>query len=148
MTWHPHITVAAVTERDGEFLLVEECVDGSLVLNQPAGHLEDGENLLDAVIRETREESAWHFLPEAIVGIYRWRHPSNHETFIRATFCGSVSEHDPQQVLDDGIVRSVWLKYAALTNQPQNLRSPLVLRSIDDYLAGKRYSLSILSDLL
>jgi 8-oxo-dGTP pyrophosphatase MutT (NUDIX family) len=148
MIWAPHVTVAAIAERDGKFLLVDEVVDGRQVLNQPAGHLDDDEGLIDAVIRETLEETAWRFTPTALVGIYRWRHAHKQETFLRITFCGEVHDHDPSLRLDDGIVGSVWLTPAELAAAPERLRSPLVLRSIDDYLMGARHSLSILSDIL
>ncbi len=148
MIWAPHVTVAAVIERAGEFLLVDERVSGRRVLNQPAGHLDDGESLVEAVIRETLEETAWHFAPTALVGIYRWRHARDNTTSLRVTFCGEVSSHDPGLKLDDGIIGCVWLTREQLTATPKRLRSPMVLRSIDDYLMGARHSLSILSDIL
>jgi ADP-ribose pyrophosphatase YjhB (NUDIX family) len=147
MVWVPHVTVAAVVEREGQFLLVDELVSGERVFNQPAGHLDDGENLIDAVIRETLEETAWHFMPTALVGIYRWRHPRKDLTYLRATFCGEVSRHDPSRKLDDGIIDSVWMSHPQLVAMPQRLRSPMVLRSIEDYLVGMRHSLSVLSDI-
>jgi 8-oxo-dGTP pyrophosphatase MutT (NUDIX family) len=147
MVWAPHVTVAAVVEREAQFLLVDELVNGHRVLNQPAGHLDDGENLIDAVIRETLEETAWYFTPSALVGIYRWRHPQKDTTFLRVTFCGELGRHDPKLELDDGIIGSVWLTREQLAAVPQRVRSPMVLRSIDDYLKGARYSLSILSDI-
>lgn len=148
MIWAPHVTVAAVAERAGKFLLVDEVVDGRRVLNQPAGHLDEGEGLVAAVIRETLEETAWRFTPTALVAIYRWRAVHSRETFLRLTFCGEVSDHDPTQDLDVGIVRSVWMTPSELAAEPQRLRSPLVLRSINDYRQGARHSLSILSDIL
>ena len=148
MEWAPHVTVAAVVERDGQFLLVDELVNGQRVLNQPAGHLDEGETLIDAVIRETLEETAWHFEPTALVGIYRWRHPQDRHTFLRVTFCGAVSNHDSGRNLDDGIVTSVWMTPSQLARSPQRLRSPMVLRCIQDYLSGARHSLSILSDII
>ena len=146
--WHPHVTVAALVEREGKFLMVEESIDGKNVFNQPAGHLEDGESLIDAVIRETQEETAWKFIPEALTGIYRWQHPENGETFLRHCYSGSVSEHQPEQTLDDGIIRSHWLSYEALQQQQENLRSPLVLQCINDYLAGQRYPLDLIKDIV
>jgi len=86
MSWYPHATVAAVIEREGKYLMVEERTSDGIVLNQPAGHLEDNESLIEAVIRETLEETAWHFTPSAITGVYRWRHPANHSTFLRVCF--------------------------------------------------------------
>ena len=148
MVWKPHVTVAAIAHHRDRFLLVEEEVGGALVLNQPAGHLDPGESLADAVIRETREESAWTFHPEAVVGVYRWYSPTRDETFIRVCFCGDVVDHDPEQALDDGIQRAVWSTPDALRESPERLRSPLVLRGIDDYLAGRRYPLDVFQDLV
>lgn len=141
------MTVAALIEDDGRFLMVQERIAGKSVYNQPAGHLEDGESLLDAVIRETHEETAWHFKPESVTGIYRWRHPENHETFIRVSFAGKGLCHDPASELDSCIERTLWLSAAEIRCQPDKLRSPLVLRTIDDYLAGSAYPLSLLANL-
>jgi 8-oxo-dGTP pyrophosphatase MutT (NUDIX family) len=137
MGWNPEVTVAAVVRRDGRFLMVEERIDGRLVLNQPAGHLENGETLVAAVIRETREETAWRFVPSALVGTYLWRNPVNDRTFLRFAFCGDVDDHRPEQPLDAGIVRAVWLSHTELAARPPRLRSPLVTRCIDDFLLGK-----------
>ena len=147
MIWKPHMTVAALIENDGRFLMVQERISGESVYNQPAGHLEDNETLIDAVIRETREETAWHFEPESVTGIYRWRHPENHETFIRVSFSGKGLFHDPACELDSCIERTLWLTAEEIRCQPDKLRSPLVLRSIDDYLAGSAYPLSLLTSL-
>lgn len=148
MVWKPHVTVAAIAQRQGQFLMVEEIAGGALVVNQPAGHLEPGESLVEAVIRETREEAAWDFQPQAVVGVYRWHSPSRDETFLRVCFCGEVDGHDPEQMLDDGIQRALWADPDALREQPQRLRSPLVLRSIDDYLAGYRYPTDLFRDIV
>lgn len=147
MIWKPHATVAAVIEQDGHFLVVEEESDGRVVFNQPAGHLDPDESLLDAVIRETREETAWRFLPEAITGIYRWKQPHTERTFLRITFCGQVDDFHTEQALDDGIIRAVWMTREQLIEHRQQLRSPLVLRCIDDYLANIRYPLELLTDI-
>jgi len=141
MRWNPDVTVAAVVMRDGRYLVVEERIAGRLVINQPAGHLEDGETLVEAVIREAREETAWHFTPQALIGTYLWRNPLNGRSFLRFAFCGDVDDHRPQQPLDQGIVRSLWLTQAELASPPARLRSPLVMRCIDDYLFGKRQPL-------
>ena len=141
MRWNPDVTVAAIVMREGRFLVVEERITGRLVLNQPAGHLEDGETLLEAVIREAREETAWRFLPQALVGTYLWRNPLNGRSFLRFAFCGEVDDFQPQQPLDKGIVRSLWLTQAELESQPARLRSPLVLRCFEDFLFGKRQPL-------
>jgi len=140
MGWNPEVTVAAITARDDRFLMVEERIGGRLVLNQPAGHLEDGETLIEAVIRETREETAWRFRPEALVGIYLWRAPDG-RSFLRFAFCGTVDDHHPQQPLDEGIQRTLWMTHEQLLAQGARLRSPMVLRCLQDYLLGKRQAL-------
>jgi ADP-ribose pyrophosphatase YjhB (NUDIX family) len=147
MIWTPHVTVAAVVERERSFLLVDEMVNGKRVLNQPAGHLNDGETLVEAVVRETLEETAWHFTPQSLVGIYRWRHARKNITFLRLAFCGELGRHEPSLELDDGILGNVWMTREQLAAAPQRLRSPMVLRCVEDYLTGARHSLSILSDL-
>ena len=147
MHWNPDVTVAAIVLRDGRFLMVEERIKGSLVLNQPAGHLEKGETLIDAVIRETREETAWRFAPDALVGTYLWRNPDTDRTFLRFAFCGSVDDHRAAQALDSGIVRAVWMSHEQLLAQPGRLRSPLVLRCLDDFLAGIRRPLDSVATL-
>jgi 8-oxo-dGTP pyrophosphatase MutT (NUDIX family) len=141
MRWNPEVTVAAIVERDHRFLMVEERIGGRLVFNQPAGHLEDRETLIEAVIRETREETAWRFRPEALVGTYLWRNPENDRSFLRFSFCGGVDDHATGQVLDTGIVRALWLTHEQLLAQPGKLRSPLVLRCLEDYLRGARQPL-------
>jgi len=147
MTFRPDVTVAAIAERDGRFLLVEEHIGSRLVLNQPAGHLEDGESLLEAVRRETLEESAWHFAPTSLVGVYLWKQPENGRSFIRVAVSGSVTHHEPQRRLDRGIERTLWLPRDQIVAKSARLRSPLVLRCIDDYLAGARHSLDVLQHL-
>ncbi|MGD8380155.1 MAG: NUDIX hydrolase [Gammaproteobacteria bacterium] len=144
MTFKPHVTVSSVIERDRQFLLVEERVRGRTVLNNPAGHLEAGESLLDAVVRETLEETAWDFRPEALTGIYLWRSPTSHATFLRAGFCGRLVHHHADRELDTDILRTVWMTRAEIEAAGAHLRSPLVLRSIDDYLAGTRHPLDLL----
>jgi ADP-ribose pyrophosphatase YjhB (NUDIX family) len=147
MIWKPNVTVAAVIERKGRFLLVEEEVDGQAVLNQPAGHLDEGESLLEAVVRETLEETAWHFAPEALLGVYRWPHPDKPLTYLRFAFTGRVLHHEPDRSLDNGILRALWMTPEEIRRQGQRHRSPQVLRCIDDYLAGHRYPLDFLKDL-
>jgi 8-oxo-dGTP pyrophosphatase MutT (NUDIX family) len=146
MIWKPHMTVAAVIEQDGRFLLVQECIHGKSVLNQPAGHLEDDESLLAAVIRETYEETGWHLEPGGITGIYRWREPAEQQTFIRVAFRGQLLAHDAAATLDDGIEQTLWLTPAELEQQRERLRSPMVLRCIQDYLGGACYSLDLLNE--
>lgn len=139
MSWAPHLTVAAIVERQGRFLMVEECVENAAVFNQPAGHLEDGESLLDAAVRETLEETGRRFTPRGLIGIYRWRHPYKPLTYVRVAFCGEVSEPEAERMLDEGIIRSLWMTRDELARQPHRLRSPLVLPCIDDYRRGVRY---------
>lgn len=147
MARRPDVTVAAIAERDGRFLLVEERIQKRLVLNQPAGHVEPDETLLEAVIRETREETAWRFAPRALLGAYRWRSSRSLRETLRFAFIGEVSGHDPTQPLDHGIVRIHWLTRAELAERAPRLRSPLVLRCIDDYLAGIRQPLELAASL-
>ena len=144
MIWKPHATVAAIIERDNKFLMVEELARGKPVFNQPAGHLEPDESLIDAVIRETDEETAWQFVPDAIIGIYLWKHPGNGKSFLRIAFCGLCKNHNPEQPLDKVILQAVWKSRDELIQQKNKLRSPMVINCIDDYLAGKRYPLDML----
>jgi 8-oxo-dGTP pyrophosphatase MutT (NUDIX family) len=141
MGWNPEVTVAAIVELDRRFLVVEERIANRLVLNQPAGHLEDHETLLEAVIRETREETAWRFRPEALVGTYLWRNPADGRSFLRFAFCGTVDDHDARQPLDKGIIRALWMSHEQLLAQSSRLRSPLVMSCLQDFLLGKRQSL-------
>jgi 8-oxo-dGTP pyrophosphatase MutT (NUDIX family) len=138
----PEITVAAVTEAGGRFLFVEERIEHRLVLNQPAGHVEHGETLFDAVVREAREETAWHFEPQALIGAYLWRNPGTGRQTLRFAFTGTVSDHRPDQPLDTGIVTTHWLTRAELLERNSRLRSPLVMRCVDDYLGGMRQPLA------
>jgi 8-oxo-dGTP pyrophosphatase MutT (NUDIX family) len=148
MVWKPDVTVAAVVERDGKFLFVEERAGGRVVLNQPAGHLENGETLLEAVARETLEETGWSFVPQQLVGVYVWQPEHLSRTFLRVAFTGRLDGHDPSRPLDHGILRARWLdREQLLAAQPKH-RSPLVLRCVDDYLAGGRYPLELLTHLM
>jgi 8-oxo-dGTP pyrophosphatase MutT (NUDIX family) len=148
MVWKPDVTVAAVAEIDGRFLFVEERSGGRVVINQPAGHLEDGETFLEAVVRETLEETAWRFEPQALLGVYVWRPEHQHRTFLRVAFTGAVSDHDPSRPLDRGILRTRWLTRGQLAETRTRLRSPLVTQCVDDYLAGTRHPLSLISHLI
>jgi len=146
----PSVTVAAVIERGGRFLLVEEEDEGRMLFNQPAGHLEQYESLVEGCRREVLEESAWHFQPRALVGIYRWRKPDSASgdgvTYVRFAFCGDLGEHEPGRKLDAGIVRAVWLAPDEIRGLRERHRSPLVLRCMEDYLAGRRFPLDALVD--
>jgi NADH pyrophosphatase NudC (nudix superfamily) len=147
MTRTPDVTVAALAETDGRFLLVEERINRRLVFNQPAGHVEQGETLLAAVVREVREESAWQFHPQALLGAYLWRNPESGRAFLRFAFIGSVRDHDAAQRLDRGIVATHWLTLSDLEQRRAQLRSPLVLRCVHDYLAGQCHTLGPVAQL-
>lgn len=146
MRWKPHVTVAAVVENEGKFLMVEECIEGKMVLNQPAGHLEPGESLIQAVIRETLEETAWHFQPQYLIGIYRWARTED-DAFLRFAFAGSCISHDKSRQLDPDIHQALWINRDTITLDSINLRSPMVMTCIQDYLQGRRYPLDILTSI-
>lgn len=146
MVWKPEVTVAAVVERDGHFLLVEEDTDNGLLFNQPAGHLEAGESIVAAAVRETLEETAWEFTPEHLVGVYRWCPRATSITYLRFAFAGRLGKHYAGRALDTGIVRAVWLKPEEIRAGRDRHRSPLVLRCMEDYLAGIRAPLDLLVD--
>ncbi len=140
------MTVAAIIERDARFLLVEENTQQGLRINQPAGHLEYGESLLQAVIRETLEETAHDFEPTGLLGLYllpTGAAPSD-TTYLRVAFVGNLGAEHPQRVLDVGIIRTLWLTRAQIAERADAMRSPLVLRCVDDYLAGRRAGLDLL----
>lgn len=145
-SWPPEITVAAVIERDNKFLLVEEESDGRIVLNQPAGHLDPGESLATAAQRETLEETGWNFTPTKIIGIYFYQSKQSGTTYMRTCFSGTLGTHT-EQPLDKGIIRTVWLTREEIITQENKLRSPMVLKCIDDYLAKKSYPLELITDL-
>ena len=147
MTWKPHVTVAAIVQRGTRFLLVEEEVNGQLVLNQPAGHVEDGESLTTAVVRETLEETAWDFAPEAVVGLYLWKEPTQGDSFLRTAFSGRCEQHHADRTLDTGVRRALWLTREEIVAQSGRLRSPLVLLCVDDYLRGRRFPLNLVQHL-
>jgi ADP-ribose pyrophosphatase YjhB (NUDIX family) len=146
MRWTPHATVATIVEDQGRFLLVEEMAGGRLVLNQPAGHLEENERFVDAARRETLEETAWHVEPEHFLGLYVYKAPANGVTYHRACFTARPLRHEPTRTLDDGIQQALWLTRDEIAARADQLRSQLVLDCIDDYLAGVRYPLSLIHE--
>ena len=143
----PAVTVATVVERDGLFLLVEEETRLGLKFNQPAGHLEPAETLPQGAARETLEETGWRVRPTALIGVYRWDAADNDMTYVRFSFAGEVLEHDVTRALDVGIVRAIWMPYDEIVARRADHRSPLVLRCIDDYRAGKRWPLNFVQEL-
>jgi len=145
MAWRPSVTVAAVIERGGRFLLVEERIDARLVLNQPAGHLDPGESLAAACRREVLEETAHHFEPTGLVGIYRWHYAAKDVTFLRFCFSGRVLGSEPSLKLDKEIVALHWLTPGELAARRAEHRSPLVEKCVADFLAGRNFSLELLS---
>lgn len=142
--WKPNVTVAAVVEHAGRFLLIEEETDEGIRINQPAGHLDAGESLVAACTRETLEESAWHFVPTALIGVYQWPRPAGDITYLRFAFSGSLGEHEADRALDTGILRALWLTPAEIEASSARHRSPLVLQCVRDYLAGRRFPLDLI----
>jgi 8-oxo-dGTP pyrophosphatase MutT (NUDIX family) len=148
MIWTPRTTVAAVIERDGEFLMVRERAgDGSVVINQPAGHLEESESLIDALVRESLEETAWKVVPEALVGIYKWRIPPDGLTYVRYCFAARAVSEESARALDDGILSADWMSAATVRQQAAAHRSPMVQLCIDDYLTGRHYPLELIHEI-
>jgi 8-oxo-dGTP pyrophosphatase MutT (NUDIX family) len=147
MSWDSHITVACVIEREGRFLLVEERAGEGLVLNQPAGHWDEGETLYAAALRETLEESAWEVELTALLGLYAYKPAQLDHGFLRVAFAAKALRHHPQQPLDSGIERALWMSRDELAACTERHRSPMVLRGVDDYLAGKRYPLDLVNHL-
>lgn len=146
--WKPNVTVAAVIERDGRFLLVEEETSDGLMLNNPAGHLDPGESPEQGCAREVLEETAHAFRPTALLGIYlaRTRREATGEdtTYLRMAFCGELGPHDPSRKLDTGIVRTLWLTPEEVRASSARHRSPMLLQCIEDYLAGAAHPLSLI----
>jgi 8-oxo-dGTP pyrophosphatase MutT (NUDIX family) len=149
--WKPSVTVAAVIERDGRFLLVEEHTPEGLRLNNPAGHLDPGESPAEGCARETLEETAYHFRPTALIGVYlaRFQRPATMAcaaqdiTYLRFAFCGELGLHEPKRALDTGIVRTLWLSPDEVRAARDRHRSPLLLQCMEDYLAGQRFPLNV-----
>ena len=143
--WQPDVTVATVVVRDGRLLVVEETVGGARVLNQPAGHLEPDESLLDAALRETLEETGWDVELTAFIGAYQWKSPADGRHFLRMAFAAEPLQHHADRSLDDGIVQALWLTPAELLAESARHRSPLVWRAVEDFLAGRRFPLQALT---
>lgn len=143
--WKPHVTVAAVVQRDGKFLLVEEETDVGVRFNQPAGHLEAGESLHAAVVRECLEETGYQFAPSHLLGIYQWPRPDGQLTYLRFAFVGEVHGYDPERPLDAGIIAPRWLSLEEVRATAERHRSPLVLRCVEDCLAGRRLPLDAIT---
>lgn len=144
MVWKPHVTVAAIIERENRFLLVEEHTSNGLAFNQPAGHLEPGESLLNAVQREVNEETAWQFSPDYITAIQLWRKTPGSPSFLRVCFAGQCHDFQAGQALDDGIIATHWFTRDEIATRKKSLRSPLVLSTIDQYIQGEHYPLNLL----
>ncbi len=144
--WKPNVTVAAVIERDGSFLLVEEHTTDGLRLNTPAGHLDPGESPADGCAREALEETAHHFVPTALVGVYmaRFQREADDITYMRFAFAGTLGAFEAGRALDDGIVRALWMTLEEVRASTERHRSPLLLQCIEDYVAGQRYPLSLI----
>ena len=146
--WRPHVTVACVVARGDRYLMVEEEVGGRLAYNQPAGHLDDGESLAEAAVRETLEETGWTVELDHFIGVHQWRSTEHGEGVVRFSFAARALAHDPRRPLDTGIRQALWLTRADIAALGGRLRSPLVLLSIDAWLAGQRLPLGSLSSLL
>ena len=143
MAWPLHVTVAAVARRGDSFLLVEERVGGKPLYNQPAGHLEENESLLEAVVRETLEETAHHFTPRHVVGVYQWQQPGARDTYIRVAFAGDAQIADDPPALDGDILGAHWMDASHVRALPSaRFRSPMVMRCIEDCIAGRHLPLS------
>ena len=142
--WYAHVTVACVIEREGRFLLVEERAPEGIVLNQPAGHLEPGETLLEAARRETLEETGWEIELEALLGMAQYTSPANGITYLRTTFCGRPLREHAAAELDPEILGLCWLTPAEIRAESGRMRSPLVMASVDQYLAGQRWPLDFI----
>lgn len=145
--WKPHTTVAAIVERDGRYLLVEENTPDGLLLNNPAGHLDPGESIVDGVIREAREETTRDFQPTELVGIYLVPPPDGDPaaiTWLRFAFAGTISEEVSGRMLDDGIVRTLWMTIEEIRASRDRHRSPVLLQCVEDHHAGRRFPLDVL----
>jgi 8-oxo-dGTP pyrophosphatase MutT (NUDIX family) len=149
--WQPDVTVATVVVREGKLLMVEERAQGQLVFNQPAGHLEPDESLQEAALRETREETGWEVRLTAFIGAYQWKAPDSGNGpgrhYLRFAFAAEPVAHDATRALDEGIVQALWLSPDELQREQARHRSPLVWQVVQDYLAGRRFPLSMLQQI-
>ena len=141
--WKPNVTVAAIIEREGRFLLVEEETSAGIRFNQPAGHLDQDEAISAACTRETLEETAYDFQPTALVGVYTLPIAGSDLTYLRFAFAGELGEHDEGRVLDEGILRAVWMTPDEIRATIERHRSPLIWQCVSDYLAGRRFPLDL-----
>lgn len=142
--WKPNVTVAALIERNGAFLLVEEETDDGIRFNQPAGHLDAGESLVAACAREALEETAWRFTPTALVGVYQWPRPQGDITYLRFAFAGELGAHESERQLDEGILRAVWMTPEEIEATRPRHRSPLIWQCVQDWQAGRRFPLDLI----
>ena len=144
--WQPDVTVATLVVRDGRLLCVEERANGQLVINQPAGHLEPDESLIEAAVRETREETGWNVRVTHLVGAYQWKAETGRH-YLRFAFGAIPIDEIPGAKLDEGIVRALWLAPAELQALAPRHRSPLVWRCVADHLGGSRHPLDLVRQL-
>ena len=143
--WLPRVTVATVIEKAGKFLMVEEDIYGQRVLNQPAGHLEPDETLMEAAVRETLEETGWHIKVDHLIEFSQWTSPNSKNHYLRSCFAGTAVKFNPNQTLDEGIICAVWMSRDEVAANAHRLRSPLVLHHIDHHINGKRTDTQVFS---
>jgi 8-oxo-dGTP pyrophosphatase MutT (NUDIX family) len=143
--WLPRVTVATVIEDEGKFLMVEEDIYGEKILNQPAGHLEAGETLIEAAVRETLEETGWHIKINHLIEFSQWTSPNSKNHYLRSCFAGTALQFDPNIQLDDGIIQAIWMSRDEVAANRDRLRSPLVLHHIDHYINGKKTDTEVFS---
>lgn len=143
--WLPRVTVATVIEDDGKFLMVEENIYGQKILNQPAGHLEPGETLVEAAVRETLEETGWHVEIKHLIEFSQWTSPNSKNHYLRSCFAGKIISFDPSQQLDEGIIQAIWMTRDEVASNMKRLRSPLVLHHIDHHINGKKINTDVFS---
>ncbi|MGQ0697571.1 MAG: NUDIX hydrolase [Panacagrimonas sp.] len=147
-SWQPHIVVAAVVERDGRYLIVEERINDELRINQPAGHWEQGETLIEGLKREALEETAWDVEPTGFLGVYEWQPASLPYPFVRFAFVATALHHHADRKLDTGIERALWLTPDELQARAHQHRGPAVMQCIEDQRAGRIYPLSVIQHLI